>query len=232
MKETIAVSKRNIFLFIFFAILAFACGNLYNTWRNHNIIEQYEQNIQSLHDTTLYYYNETNELVAKKIALRVEIDDLKYLNDKFYKKIKDLEAKNKVLSATNFDGKIENPVRDTTFIIKTDTIYKDFNHIFDFSDDYRTLMGKVNLQKDSLNISIDKDITYFDYTVALDEKNNILISSNNPYVSYNSVTGFSIPKKKKTKFAIGPAVGIGYGFINSQPDIFVGINAMWKVFEF
>jgi hypothetical protein len=185
-----------------------------------------------LTDSVSYYKSKTGELVAHKTVFECNIKELEKLNDSLYAEIKDLKIKNDILHGTHINGTIENPSVDTVFIVKTDTISKGFKHNFNFNDIWRDLEGNVLYNRDSLKVNITKDVIKFDYTIVMDNKNNIYVNSSNPYVKYNEFSGFTVPKPKNKRFSIGPSIGIGYGIVHQKPDVFVGVNATWKLIEF
>ena len=205
---------------------------------------RYNNNIRALTDSITYYQSQMGALVASKTAFESNIEELKLVNSKLYQELEDMKLKKgKVDNAVHVEGNIEFEPSDTVYLVQYDTIYDEientiivdkssFNQKFDFSYQWRVLLGSVNLKNDSLNVRIDKDKIYFDYTVAMDNDNRIYIKSNNPYVQYTELSGFTVPKYRKKHFAIGPSVGVGYGVFYRRPDLFIGVNLTWNLFEF
>lgn len=193
---------------------------------------EYIDNIRIMNDTIEYYTTKTNNLVATKTIYETDIKHLKYLNDSLYKAIKNMKPTTKVVTATQFSGYIDNSTHDTTYIVKHDTITKGFKHSFNFDNEYRLLSGDISYTNDSLNMIIDKDIIQFDYTVALDKKNRIYITSNNPYVKYNSISGFTIPKKRAKRFGIGPQIGVSYNIKDNSISPTIGIGLSYLLIKF
>ena len=64
-----------------------------------------------------------------------------------------------------------------------------------------------------MNLNIEKDKVFLDYTLAV-ENNKVYVKSNNPYVQYNKIQGIELPKPKKrwTTVVIGPSISYGYDF--------------------
>lgn len=202
-----------------------------------NVRREYKNNIEALTDSIRYLRDKNGNLVATKLAFESDIKTLKILNEDLYKEIEDLRIKNSVNNVTCFEGVIENPEQDTAYIVLHDTIDRGFTKDFAFNNEYRTLEGNVNYQEDTLNVKIEKDEVKFDYTVAMDEDNNIYIKSSNPYVKYNMITGYKVPRPKKKHWFIGPSVNIGYGAtlhngkVLGGPNVSVGISAGYSLFS-
>ena len=87
-----------------------------------------------------------------------------------------------------------------------DTIYIDRNinitRNFDFSNKFRTLNGNVFVSDGNLGLNIENDIIRFDYTAAFKD-GQLYITSDNPYVQYNNITGIQVPKQRKKRWNIG-----------------------------
>jgi len=222
--------KRDIIYILF--ILLLICSLSFSIRTCSNTRSKYKNNIIALKDTIKYYKGKNGNLVATKRAFESSLKDLKLLNEDLYNKLDQLKAKGHITSGVSFEGFIENPSNDTTYIIQRDTLYKGFNKNFDFNNDYRILEGNVSYNKDSLNLHIDKDIVKFDYTVALDDKNNIMINSSNPYVKFNEMTGFQIPRQKQKHWSLGPSVGFGYNPIENKPSFNVGVSLNYGIITF
>ena len=131
-----------------------------------------------------------------------------------------------------FDGTIENEIHDTTYVVQHDTLYKGFTKEFNFNNEYRTLEGLVKYQQDTLGVNITKDIVNFNYNVAMDKNNRIYVTSTNPYVKYNEITGFTVPKQKKKHFSIGPSVNFGYDPINNKAAFTIGGSVIYNLYQF
>lgn len=197
-----------------------------------SIKNEYIDNIKALNDSIELYRSKTNKLVAEKSLFSGEISNLKYLNESLYKEIEDLKLKNKVKDIVYVNSEIVNEKHDTTYIVKVDTINKGFVHDFKFNDEWRELEGKVRYYNDSVNVGIDKDIVKFDYTIAIDKKNKVYIKSNNPYIQYNEISGYTLPKQRTKRFGIGPYTGIGYDPINNKIIPNIGISVHYSLIQF
>ena len=191
---------------------------------------QYIDTIEMFNDSIHHYKMKSGQLVVQTKIYETDIKHLKYLNDSLYSQIKSLKNKN-ITQATQFSGTIVNERHDTTWVIKTDTVLF-AQERFKFENQYRLLEGQINVDRDKINMQIERDEMQFDYTVALDKNNNVLITSTNPYVKYNSISGFTLPKQRKKRFGIGPNFSYGYDPINNKPAFFVGIGVQYNIIKF
>lgn len=196
---------------IFVAIIIIMGLFWFRTCQNKSIMQdRYENNIEALCDTITYLENENGELVASKLAFETDVNTLKTLNEELYNEISDLNVKLKKLqSGAHFDGQIVYQPGDTVYIVKYDTIQNGFEKKFDFSNNWRLLSGSMLYQNDSLSLHFDKDIVNFDYTIGLDKDNNIHIKSDNPFVKYNEISGFTVPKPRPKRWGLSVYVGFG-----------------------
>ena len=195
--------------------------------------KEYKHNIEALKDTIKYYQDKNGNLVATKLAFESDIKTLKLLNEDLYNQIDSMKLNPSVVTQIiQVGGEIENPEKDTAYIVQHDTISKGFSKDFDFNDKYRVLEGNVDYHNDSLGIHINKDIIYFDYTVAMDKDARIYVKSTNPYVKYNEITGFTVPKQKRKRWNIGPAVYGGYDPFNKNFSGGIGLSLTYGIIQF
>jgi len=198
-----------------------------------NVSREYKHNIEALTDTIKYYQDKHGNLVATKLAFESDINTLKTLNKDLYDQIDSLKLnKGNVAQIIYVGGEIENPEKDTAYVVMHDTISKGFYKDFNFNDKYRTLEGNVNYQNDSLGVKITKDVINFDYTVAMDKDSRIYVKSTNPYVKYNEISGFTIPKQRNKRWNIGPAINVGYDPINKNWGVTAGVSITYGIIQF
>ena len=199
--------------------------NKCNSYKN-----EYYTSIRIANDSIHNYKDRCNRLVATKLAYEANIKDLKLLNNDLYNEISAL--KNKPVTATHVTTTITHEVHDTCYIIKPSDIVQGVTERFDYSNRYRTLAGQISYHPDTLELKIDSDKVYVDFTVAMDKKNRIHVVSNNPYVQYNEITGFTVPKTKQKRWSIGPFVGYGINLSNGKPEPQVGIGISYGLIKF
>lgn len=223
------IKTHAIYIFI---ILVLMCALSASVSKCSSVSKEYKHNINALNDTIKYYQDKHGNLVATKLAFESDVNMLKNLNRDLYDQIDSLKLKkNKVAQIIYVEGEIENPERDTAYIIQHDTISKGFSKDFNFNDQYRKLEGNVNYQNDSLGVFINKDIIYFDYTLAMDKDAKIYMKSTNPYVKYNEMTGFTVPKQKQKRWSLGPSINFGYDPFQGKPSASVGISLNYGIIK-
>ena len=65
----------------------------------------------------------------------------------------------------------------------------------------------------------------------MDKNNKIYIKSDNPYVKYNEISGFTIQKEKKTHWSLGPSINFGYDPINNKPAFSIGASLNYGIIK-
>ena len=189
-----------------------------------------DKNIIALTDSIKYYKGKYGNEVAKKTMIETDYKDLQIINDSLYRMIQSMQVK-KPDMVIGGSTSIDNGKHDTLWIpTVTEITSKNIYRKFDFSNQYRELTGNVSYTNDTLGLHIDKDIMQFKYALAVKD-NVVYMTSDNPYVKFNSITGLTIPKQKKEKkFGIGPSVFGGYsnkGFVYG-----VGIGLQYNLISF
>ena len=221
--------------YIVIAILAIICILAINKCSDNSA--RYEHNLKALIDT-ISYHNAKHDstLVASKLAYEASIDELKLLDRDLYDKIENLDIKPKnVITTTYVQGETIYMPQDTVWKVDSSAIAHGFDRGFAFNDEWRTLEGTIKYRTpDTLKLNIDKDIMKFDYTIAMDKDNRIHIHSSNPYVHYNEISGFIVPKsqQKKQKFHIGPSIGASYNIRDHRVDPYIGVGITWSIIRF
>ena len=175
-------------------------------------------NVVALTDSIKYYKTKYGEVYVSKTLLEGDLNTLKIVNDSLYNTIKEMKL-NKPTSIVYIDNTIDNGGKDTSWTIpqipsQIDTVfYPMITKKFDFNNKYRELEGKVTIKDSTMNLNIEKDKVFLDYTLAI-EDNKVYVKSNNPYVQYNKIQGIELPKPKKrwTTVVIGPSISYGYDF--------------------
>ena len=217
------------FIYILVIVLLLIIGtcaiNKCSDYKNVN-----HSNLIALNDTLHTYKDRCNRLVATTLAYEANLKDLKLLNNDLYNEISAL--KSKPVTATHITTTITHEVHDTTYIIKPSDIVQGVTERFDYSNRYRTLAGQISYHPDTLELKIDSDKVYVDFTVAMDKKNRIHVVSNNPYVQYNEITGFTVPKTKQKRWSIGPFVGASVDVTSGKFSPAVGVGISYSLIKF
>ena len=175
-----------------------------------------DKNIIALTDSVNYYKGKYGNEVAKKTMIETDCKNLQIINDSLYRMIQSMQVKKPDI-VIGGSTSIDNGKHDTVWVLTvTEITSKNIYKKFDFSNQYRELTGNVSYTNDTLGLYIEKDIMQFKYALAVKD-NVVYMTSDNPYVKFNSITGLTIPKQKKEKkFGIGPSVFGGYsnkGFV-------------------
>lgn len=189
-----------------------------------------DKNIIALTDSIKYYKGKYGNEVAKKTMIETDCKNLQNINDSLYRMIQNMQV-NKPDIVIGGSTSIDNGKHDTVYIpTSTEITSKNIYRKFDFSNKYRELTGNVSYTNDTLGLYIEKDIMQFKYALAVKD-NVVYMTSDNPYVKFNSITGLTIPKQKKEKkFGIGPSVFGGYsnkGFVYG-----IGIGLQYNLISF
>ena len=189
-----------------------------------------DKNIIALTDSVKYYKGKYGNEVAKKTMIETDCKNLQNINDSLYRMIQSMQVKkpNIVIGGST---SIDNGKHDTVWVpTVTEITSKNIYRKFDFSNQYRELTGNVSYTNDTLGLYIEKDRMQFKYALAVKD-NVVYMTSDNPYVKFNSITGLTIPKQKKEKkFGIGPSVFGGYsnkGFVYG-----IGIGLQYNLINF
>lgn len=189
-----------------------------------------DKNIIALTDSVNYYKGKYGNEVAKKTMIETDCKNLQNINDSLYRMIQSMQVKKPdiVIGGSTL---VDNGKHDTVYIPTiTEITSKNIYRKFDFSNKYRELTGNVSYTNDTLGLHIEKDIMQFKYALAVKD-NVVYMTSDNPYVKFNSITGLTIPKQKKEKkFGIGPSVFGGYsnkGFVYG-----IGIGLQYNLMNF
>ena len=189
-----------------------------------------DKNIISLTDSVNYYKGKYGNEVAKKIMIETDCKNLQIINDSLYRMIQSMQVKKPDI-VIGGSTSIDNGKHDTVWVpTVTEITSKNIYRKFDFSNQYREFTGNVSYTNDTLGLYIEKDIMQFKYALAVKD-NVVYMTSDNPYVKFNSITGLTIPKQKKEKkFGIGPSVFGGYsnkGFVYG-----IGIGLQYNFINF
>lgn len=189
-----------------------------------------DKNIIALTDSVNYYKGKYGNEVAKKTMIEADYNNLQNINDSLYRMIQSMQVKKPDI-VIGGSSSIDNGKHDTVWVpTVTEITSKNIYRKFDFSNQYRELTGNVSYTNDTLGLHIEKDIMQFKYALAVKD-NVVYMTSDNPYVKFNSITGLTIPKQKKEKkFGIGPSVFGGYsnkGFVYG-----IGIGLQYNLINF
>lgn len=220
--KRILIEVFSVVAFFVFITLSINKCTYYKNINNKNII--------ALTDSVKYYKGKYGNEVAKKTMIETDCKNLQIINDSLYRMIQSMQVKKPDI-VIGGSTSIDNGKHDTIWVpAVTEITSKNIYRKFDFSNQYRELTGNVSYTNDTLGLYIEKDIMQFKYALAVKD-NVVYMTSDNPYVKFNSITGLTIPKQKKeNKFGIGPSVFGGYsnrGFVYG-----IGIGLQYNLISF
>lgn len=188
-----------------------------------------EKNILALTDSIKYYKGKQGNVVAVKGIPEADYTYLKNINDSLYRLVESMKVSGYPDVVVGSTVTVDNGSHDTVWrYLPSDT--STFYNRFDFNNKYRILEGSVRVKDDSMRMSIDKDVVNFNYAMAIKD-NQVYLTSDNPYVKFNTITGIKIPEQKKVKkFGIGPVMYGGYG--NKGLNYGIGIGLQYSLISF
>lgn len=220
--KRILIEVFSVVAFFVFITLSINKCTYYKNVNNKNII--------ALTDSVKYYKGKYGNEVAKKTMIETDCKNLHNINDSLYRMIQSMQVKKPDI-VIGGSTSIDNGKHDTVYIpTVTEITSKNIYRKFDFSNQYRELTGNVNYTNDTLGLHIEKDRIQFKYALAVKD-NAVYMTSDNPYVKFNSITGLTIPKQKKEKkFGIGPSVFGGYS--NKGFAYGIGIGLQYNLISF
>lgn len=220
--KRILIEAFSVIAFFIFITTAVNRCSYYKNVNNKNII--------ALTESVKYYKGKYGYEVAKKTMIETDCKNLQIINDSLYNMIKNMQVKKPDIVIGGLTS-VDNGKHDTIYApTVTEIDSKNIYRRFDFSNQYRELAGNVSYTNDTLGLHIEKDRIQFKYALAIKD-NVVYITSDNPYVKFNSITGLTIPKQKKEKkFGIGPSVFGGYG--NKGFVYGIGIGLQYNFIKF
>ena len=190
-----------------------------------------ETNIEALRDTIHVQKTKNADLIFSIKTYRTDIKNLKHLNEKLYDKISIYKRQTKKTPTDAIDTSTETtlPQRDTVYI-KTPS--EPFRKTFDFSDKWRYLAGTVSGNDSTVSVHIDPEIIYTNLFAGFDNKNDIFVKADNPYVKITKLSGFKLPEPRKKHWGIGIGCGYGLDVKNGKFVPVVSINVQYNIFSF
>lgn len=220
---TLNITKKDIVYVVTMLVMAFClCFTVSkcSTYKNLNT-----DNIEAFTDSISYYKDQNGELVASKLLVQGEYEKLKLVNEELYNKIEAMKLKKDPENVVHVETVIEHTKTDTVLVVKNDSAS------FNFSNEYRTLTGRLYMGTDSINMVLDKDEVYLDYTLVTKD-NRVYVSSTNPYVKFKHIDGIMIPREKEKKWVIGPSISTGYDFALKEFNVYLGVSLTYNLISF
>ena len=187
----------------------------------------YNNNVTALIDSVSYYKTKNGELVTSKSLLEGDMSLLEKTNSELANELNSMKVKNPEQVVKIVTKYIKAP-SDTVWVIDSTNV--NITKQFDFTDDYRSLVGDVYLKNNMLGLNINKDEVYANYTLSIKD-NKAYITTNNPYIKISDIQGITIPTPKIKHFYLGPSINFGYDPIQNKPTFNVGVSIGYGLFS-
>ena len=187
----------------------------------------YNNNVTALIDSVSYYKAKNGELVASKSLLEGDMSLLEKTNSELANELNSMKVKNPEQVVKIVTEYIKTP-SDTVWVIDSTNV--NITKQFNFTDDYRSLVGDVYLKNNMLGLNINKDEVYANYTLAIKD-NKAYITTNNPYIKISDIQGITIPTPKTKHFYLGPSINFGYDPIQNKPTFNIGVSIGYGLFS-
>ena len=187
----------------------------------------YNNNVTALIDSVSYYKAKNGELVTSKSLLEGDISLLKKTNSELANELNSMKIKNPEQVVKIVTEYIKTP-SDTIWAIDSTNV--NITKQFNFTDDYRSLVGDVYLKNNMLGLNINKDEVYANYILVIKD-NKAYITTNNPYIKISDIQGITIPTPKIKHFYLGPSINFGYDPIQNKPTLNIGVSIGYGLFS-
>ena len=187
----------------------------------------YNNNVTALIDSVSYYKAKNGELVASKSLLEGDMSLVEKTSSELANELNSMKVKNPEQVVKIVTEYIKTPL-DTIWAIDSTNV--NITKQFNFTDDYRSLVGDVYLKNNMLGLNINKDEVYANYTLAIKD-NKAYITTNNPYIKISDIQGITIPTPKIKHFYLGPSINFGYDPIQNKPTLNIGVSIGYGLFS-
>ena len=202
-------------------------------------------NIDALNDTIELVKLNNGDLLYAKNSLIIEKEELEQYLAISKDEIKELEKKLK--ENVIYVSKLKENIKLDTIYIKDEVDFSDGKYTYYFKDStqYYKIAGYTKLEDlENANTIITNNEINADLTVGLSDDWKIFVTSDNPYISFDTINGALLDKdyylsktqnvnnkKKKSGFNLGIQAGFGaqYGLMHKQFDYgpYIGVGLSW-----
>ena len=187
--------------------------------KTHNRVKLLDQNIKAYTDSINIIQLKNKKMLYEKDAFVANEQNLKHLLDISDNEIKEL--KKKLNSSLHTIQQISSEINIDTIYTK-DTIYHQNDTIiavkFEYSDEWLKLNGITNIHPSVFttihNINIPVNIQ-----TGFTDKNQIFVTTDNPYINITSIDGAKIDKKIELNNKVYIGIGAQYGLMNKSIDV-------------
>lgn len=214
---------------ILFILLSLMIGIII---RKNNNITIIENNLSAATEKIEVLKTTNGDLLAKNRSYITTINSLEDYINISKKEVKDLQKTldDKILYISELETLIDikpTEVHDTTVVYKDST----FNFTFNFSDKWYKLIGNSSFDYNRVKTEINTLYVNVPLRVGLTDDWKIFVTTQNPYVIFDSVEGALLDKEvylkqqKKKRLGISISLGIYTGYDLFDKSIYIGPGA-------
>ena len=184
-------------------------------------------------------YNKENTYV--RIYESQKLNKLKRENKELYdsiSKLKDVESGMIIKFREHYNT---DTITVDRFIVKRDTVRQIVNNeinetidsVYHYAQDNDTVKLDIDVKANQLKW-ITADFTINDKFVIINREKDgvnetIINHSGNTTIDETAMWHRKENKKWYQRFSVGPQVGVGYGFFNKKPDVYVGVGIGYQI---
>ena len=214
---------------ILFILLSLMIGIII---RKNNNITIIENNLSVATEKIEVLKTANGDLLAKNRSYITTINSLEDYINISKKEVKDLQKTldDKILYISELETLIKiksTEVHDTTVVYKDST----FNFTFNFSDKWYKLIGNSSFDYNRVKTEISTLYVNVPLRVGLTDDWKIFVTTQNPYVIFDSVEGALLDKEiylkqqKKKRLGISISLGIYTGYDLFDKNVYIGPGA-------
>lgn len=187
--------------------------------KTYNKSKILDQNIKAYTDSINIIQLKNKKMLYEKDAFIVNEQNLKHLLNISDNEIKELKKKlnSSLYTIQQMSGKLN---IDTVYT--KDTVYRQNDIItavkFEYSDEWLKLNGVTNIYP-SVYTTIHNINIPINIQTGITDKNQIFVTTDNPYINITNIEGARIDKKIELSNKLYIGVGAQYGVINKSIDI-------------
>ena len=220
----------NQFKDIVIALLVIACIILaLSTTCSNNRNKEYRNNIEAFADSLHSYKLKNGELLYSKKILTGDLSNAEQQLGVTKKQLKEIERQLK--SKTEQLTKIEGQIKIDTIIMRDSVFIEDsiLKSNFNYKDQWLTMNGQVTVDKQQIKTSLHELTMDVPVTYGVTDKNDVFVTTENPYVSIKEINGMKT-YKKTPHWNIGFQLGFGaqydlrYNTVGYGPYFGIGIS--------
>lgn len=239
-----SITWKDILIIVLFLLL---CGLIIYNATIKTELTTTQTNFLAIQDTIKIYKLKNGQLLYEKQGFILEKEELEKYIQVSEKTIDELE--NKLDDKIALIAKLKSEIKiDTLNIIdsvfvKNDTVFSDFT----YTDNWLYINGLTNCFDNNITTSIYTINMSVPITVGITENEKLLVTTENPYVTFTDIKGANLEKTKPKRWSLGVQAGLGIiggaGICGSSDGVvrsgwifgfgpYIGIGVNYKFLEF